>query len=99
MVKLSILYRRPANEDTFEARYNQNLALLERMPGIQRRQACVVFGSPGGQSNYYRLLEFYFESAADLDTALRSPEGQTAGSDLMQFARDAELLFAEVFED
>src|SRR5450631_3586323 len=98
MVKLSILYRHPDDEESFEARYNQNLALMEQMPGITRQQACVVFGGPGGKSPYHRLLEFYFETAAALDAALRSPEGQAAGSDLMQFARDAELLFAEVFE-
>jgi uncharacterized protein (TIGR02118 family) len=99
MVKLTILYRQASDETTFEARYNQNLALLEQMPGIRRRQACVVFGSPAGKSPYHRLLEVYFDTAAELDAALRSAQGQTAGADLMQFAPNAELIFAEVFED
>ncbi len=99
MVKLTILYRQPDDENAFEGRYNQNLALLEQMPGIRRRQACVVFGSPAGTSPYHRILEFYFDTSADLDAALRSTQGQAAGADLMQFARNAELIFAEVFED
>ena len=99
MVKLTILYRQPADEVTFETRYNQNLALLEQMPGIRRRQACMVIGGPGGKSPYHRILEFYFDDSEQLDSAMLSPEGRAAGADLMQFARDAELIFADVFED
>jgi uncharacterized protein (TIGR02118 family) len=99
MVKLSILYHHPAHEDEFDARYVNNLALLEKMPGVIRRQACMVLGGPGGTSPYYRILEFYFESFDLLDQALRSPEGTAAGADLMQFARDSELIFSDVFED
>ena len=100
MVKLVILFRQPADEAAFEARYNQNLSLMEKLPAIRRRQACIVFGSPAGKSPYHRILELYFDDLDALDHALRSEEGRAAGSDLMQFAgRDAELIFAEVFED
>ena len=99
MVKLSILYRQPADESAFESRYNQNLALMEQLPGIQRRQACVVLGNPAGRSPYSRMLELYFQNYPALDEALRSPQGQKAGSDLMQFAKDSELIFSEVYED
>lgn len=84
----------------FETNYNTSLALLEKMPGISRRQACLVFGSPSGQSPYYRILEFYFEDSATLDSALRSPEGQMAGTNLMKFAGNAvELIFSDVYEE
>src|SRR2546430_6346548 len=99
MVKLSILYRRPADETTFETHYNQNLALMEKLPGIERRQACIVLGNPAGQSPYSRILELYFADYTSLDQALISPEGRAAGADLMRFAHDAELIFAEVFEE
>ena len=99
MVKLSVLYRRPLDEATFETHYNQNLALMEKLPGIQRRQACVVLGNPAGQSPYSRVLELYFADYTALDHALLSPEGRAAGADLMLFAGDAEVLFAEVYED
>ncbi len=99
MVKLSILFRLPADETQFEQGYNHNLALMEKMPGIRRRQACMVFGSPAGKSPFYRVLELYFDDNTALDQALRSPEGQAAGADLMQFARNAEVVFADVYED
>lgn len=99
MVKLAILYKQPASAPAFELNYNQNLALMERMPGIRRRQACTVFGSPGGPSRFYRILELYFDDNDALDHALRSPEGQAAGADLMRFAPNAELVFADVYED
>lgn len=99
MVKLTILYRQPADEAAFETRYNQNLYLMEQMPGIQRRQACLVLGSPQGKSPFSRILELYFASYDELDRALVSPQGRAAGADLMQFARDAELVFSEVFEE
>lgn len=100
MVKLIILYKQPPNQAEFEARYADNLALLEKMPGIVRRQANMVRGGPAGESPYYRILEFYFESAEALDAAMTSDEGQLAGRKLMQYAADfVELVFTDVFED
>src|SRR5215470_3197682 len=98
MVKLSILYRQVSDESSFETRYNQNLALMEQLPGIRRRQACVVLGNPAGRSPYSRMLELYFDDYPALDEALRSEKGQQAGADLMQFAKESELIFAEVYE-
>jgi uncharacterized protein (TIGR02118 family) len=100
MVKLSILFMHPEDPQTFEERYNYNLALLENMPGIKRRQACMVLGGPGGKSPYYRILEFYFEDFESLDAALLSTEGRKAGADLMTFAaKKVDLVFSEVFEE
>lgn len=100
MVKLSILYLQPEDPQAFEERYNFNLSLMEQLPGIRRRQACVVLGGPGGKSPYYRTLELYFDDFPALDAALLSPQGRAAGQDLMAFAADrAQLVFSEVFED
>jgi uncharacterized protein (TIGR02118 family) len=100
MVKLVILYQQPADPQTFENRYNSNLALLERMEGIRRRQAGMVLGAPTGQPSIYRTLELYFDDFDALDKAMLSEEGRAAGQDLMQFAgHDTQLLFVEVFED
>ncbi len=100
MVKLTLLFRQPQDETSFETRYNENLMLLEKFPGLRRRQACVVLGGPGGKSPYYRILEFYFDDFAALDAAMLSPEGRAAGSDLMQYAGErVELIFSEVFEE
>jgi uncharacterized protein (TIGR02118 family) len=88
------------DEAYFEQHYVQNLALMEQMPGIRRRQANVVLGSPAGKSPYARLLELYFDDFAALDAALTSPQGRAAGRDLLQFAgKEVELIFSEVYEE
>jgi uncharacterized protein (TIGR02118 family) len=100
MVKLTLLFRPPPDLNTFEEGYNHALALLEQMPNIRRRQACLVLGSPGGTAPYYRILEFYFADRAAMDEAMLSESGTAAGQALVGFAgRNVELIFAEVFEE
>lgn len=95
-----ILFRKPAALDTFENRYNDFLALVERMPEITRRQVINVTGSPFGEPAYYRILEVYFDDEARMQAALTSGAGQEAGRELSGFGRGAfELLFADVYEE
>jgi uncharacterized protein (TIGR02118 family) len=100
MVKFMILFRPPADLEAFENSYNDFLALVERMPAIERRQVINVLGSPRGPAPYYRILEVYFESYAVLDSALKSTAGQEAGGQLATLPPGSfELMFAEVFEE
>jgi len=100
MVKLVLLFKQPDDENAFEEGYVDNLALLERLPGIIRRQANMVLGSPYGKSPYYRILELYFNDFDALDAAMTSPEGREAGQDLVRYAGDSvELIFVDVNED
>ena len=100
MVKLTVLYRTPANPAAFEDWYVGNLALMERLPGIIRRQANVVLGSPGGKSPFLRILELYFENFEALDRAMVSLEGRNAGADLVKFmGKNVDMIFSEVFEE
>ena len=100
MVKLSILFRTPMDADAFENRYNDLLALMERLPGITRRQVVNVIGSPTGQSAFQRVLEVYFEDEAHMREALMSPAGQEAGGEIYRFpAGSFEVFFADVYEE
>ena len=100
MVKFVLLFKTPPDENAFEEGYNANLAQLEKMPGIQRRQANMILPGPGGDSTYYRALEFYFENTEALDKAMLSPEGKEAGQSLISYAGDqVELFFMDVFEE
>lgn len=100
MFKFMICFRDPAGSAAFENTYNDFLALIERIPDIQRRQVIHVTGSPLGQPAYYRILEIYFESNEQLQQSLLSPGGQEAGSELRRFpAGSFDVMFAEVYEE
>lgn len=100
MVKFSILFRDPIDPDEFENRYNDLLALLERMPDLIRRQVVSVIGSPQGRSPWFRVFEAYFEDEDRLRAALMSPAGQEAGAELFQFPQGSfETFFAHVYEE
>ena len=99
MVKFSILFRKSADKN-FENIYNDFLALVERMPDVQRRQVNTVLGSPLGEAQYYRILEVYFNDYEQMDASLRSPAGQEAGGELRRLVTGSfEMFFAEVYEE
>jgi uncharacterized protein (TIGR02118 family) len=101
MVKFMILFRKPTDLDAFERRYNEFLALIERMPDIERRQVISILGSPLGEARYYRILEIYFSDTPRMEASLRSKAGQEAGGDLTKrFPKDTfDVIFAEVYEE
>jgi len=100
MVKFMILFLKPTDPGRFEERYNNFLALIERMPSVQRRQVIHILGSPLGDTPVTRILEVYFEDYATLEASLKSPAGQEAGRELNLLPRDEfNMLFAEVYEE
>lgn len=101
MVKFMIIFYQPDSVMKFENMYNDLLALIERMPGIVRRQVVNVLGSPAGAASIYRILEVYFEDETLMRAALMSPRGQEAGAELTtRFPRGSyEMLFAQVYEE
>lgn len=100
MFKFMIVFRKPEDVGQFENTYNDLLALVERMPLIQRRQVVTVTGSPLGASPYYRILEVYFADRRAMSESLLSPQGQEAGGELQKLpAGSFEMLFADVYEE
>ena len=101
MIKFVILFHKPVDHERFETSYNEFLALVERMPNIQRRQVNSVLGSPLGETNLFRALEVYFEDSPQMSEALNSPAGQEAGGDIMRNfpVGSFQFYFAEVYEE
>ena len=100
MFKLMILFRQPADVLRFEDTYNTLLALVERIPGIERRQVVSVIRGSGGSSPYYRVLEAYFATQDVLFSALMTPAGQEAGAELTKLPPGSyEIVFADVYEE
>jgi len=100
MVKFMIMFYTPADSQAFETRYNELLALVERMPDVQRRQVINVLGSPTGEARYHRILEVYYTDYDQLQQSLNSKQGQEAGGDLARFpAKSFDMMFADVYEE
>lgn len=100
MVKFIIVFRHPEDAEVFENVYQDFLGLVERMPHIQRRQVAHITGSPLGSPDAYRILELYFESTQDQQSALLSEIGQEAGQELQRLKRGSyDLYFADVYEE
>ncbi|MCB9449819.1 MAG: hypothetical protein H6672_00175 [Anaerolineaceae bacterium] len=103
MIKFMVLFHKGdlLAQSRFESAYNDFLALIERMPNIERRQVVNVLGSPLGAVPYNRILEIYFKDKATLEASLKSPTGQEAGSELSRRFKPGtyETLFAEVYEE
>jgi uncharacterized protein (TIGR02118 family) len=101
MIKFVIAFRQPQRLELFENAYNDLLALVERMPGIERRQVVNVLASPSGEAPYYRLLELYFSDQAGMSAALRSTAGQEAGAELGRRFEGGtyQSFYAEVYEE
>jgi len=100
MFKFMMIFRQPKDENNFENRYQDLLALVERMPDVKRRQVVHVAGSPQGLSSYYRILEVYFNDKQVMEKSLLSPAGQEAGGELTKFPSGSfEMIFADVYEE
>ena len=100
MIKLMIMFAQPENLEEFENAYNDLLALIERMPDIERRQVISIVGSPQGTPRYYRILEVYYPSMTHMQMSLTTKEGQEAGGELRRFPDGAvDMMFAHVYEE
>lgn len=100
MIKFVVMFKENHENEAFENAYNDFLALVERMPDIQRRQAIHVMGSPQGKPPYQRGLEIYFETETQLRESLMSTAGQEAGNELGRFTENSfDVYFSEVFEE
>jgi uncharacterized protein (TIGR02118 family) len=87
MAQLLVLYHTPADPAAFDSYYHQtHIPLAQKIPGLR---SFVISGSPvqalaGIAPHLIAILTF--DSLAELNAALASPEGQAAAADLSNFA-------------
>jgi uncharacterized protein (TIGR02118 family) len=100
MVKLTALYRKPANPAEFDQYYKDvHTPLVLKMPGLCKLAVAKVKSGIVGESPYYMIVDMYFKDVPALQAALASPEGRATAKDVGNFAKDIiELLVAEVEE-
>ena len=101
MIKLIALYKKPTDVNAFEEHYaNVHIRLVEKIPGLRKTEWTRMLAAPDGAAPYYMMYEMYFDNMAAYQAAMKSPENQAAGQDLLSFAKDiVTLMVAETYED
>ena len=87
-MKVTVLYGSPTSPEAFEKYYGgTHLPLAAKMKGVARIEFTrFVAGPDGAKAPFYRMAELYFTSQAQMEQALKSPEGQATVADLPKFA-------------
>jgi uncharacterized protein (TIGR02118 family) len=96
VVKLSVMYvGQPADPAAFDAYYWQtHLPTVRKWPGIRR--ITVDKGAQGDE--LYQVADLWFDTRADLDAALASPERQVSAADVKRFPEFRGQIKRQVFE-
>jgi uncharacterized protein (TIGR02118 family) len=87
MAQVLVLYNTPADPAAFDRYYHQtHIPLAQKIPGLR---SCVISNGPvqalAGIAPHL-VATLHFDSLADLNAPLASPEGQAAAADLSNFA-------------
>ncbi len=100
MFKLVILIEALENRPLFEAQWPNFLHLAEAMPGLRRETTSRVERVLYGRDHYAQVHELFFDTLAEVEQAMSSPQGQAAGRLLQQMTNGRmTLFFAEHRED
>ena len=87
MAQLLVLYNTPADSAAFDRYYHEtHIPLAKKIPGL--RSYVISDGAAQALAGIapHRVAVLHFDSLADLNAALASPEGQAAAADLPNFA-------------
>jgi uncharacterized protein (TIGR02118 family) len=96
MVKFCVFYYgSPEDPTAFDKYYwNHHLQLVKRWPRIKR--IVLSKGQPG--SELYQMVELYFDSSAEMDAALCSPERAISYEDGQKLPRFVGEIKRQAFE-
>lgn len=88
MAKVVVLYKTPKDKAAFDAYYKStHIPLAYKVPGLKTYEISQGgVGTPAGASDIHLVAILTFESMADLQKGMGSPEGQAAGADVAKFA-------------
>lgn len=97
--KLVVLYGHPSDPEAFDSYYaGTHAAIAKAVPGLRSFTASVgPVGTPAGPADYHRVATLSWDTMADLQAALGSPEGGAAAGDLANFATGGATML--VYED
>jgi uncharacterized protein (TIGR02118 family) len=89
MARLLVLFNQPADPAAFDRYYFEtHVPIAKKIPGL--RSYTVNAGNPmmvAGTFPAHLIAELDFDTMADLQAAMASPEGQAAAADVANFAQ------------
>ena len=96
MVKMSVMYvGQPADPAAFDAYYwKTHLPTVEKWPGIRR--ITIAKGAAGDE--LYQIADLFFDSRADLDAALASPQRKASAADFKLFPEFQGQVKRQIFQ-
>ena len=95
-----IIFPSHIQEPVLDAGWPEFLHAAESMPGLRREASVRVTASLYGTQEIGMVHELYFETLTDLQEAMRSSAGLTAGQIIQQLTQgEMTLLIAEHRED
>lgn len=100
MTRLLVLYNAPTDPAAFDRYYREtHIPIANRIPGL--RSYTINSGPVTALAGTapYLVAELTFDSMADLNAALASPEGKAAADDLPNFATGGVTLLAYDYRD
>lgn len=88
MAKLVVLYNPPKDPQAFADYYaSRHTPLAKKIPGLRALEVSTgPIGTPQGPAPYHLVAILTFDSMADLQAGLASPEGRETAADLANFA-------------
>ena len=98
MAKVIAMYRKPADAGAFDRYYfATHVPIARTIPGLRGYEVTRgAIGTLEGPAPYHLIATLTFDSVADVQAALASPEGQATAADLLNFATaGVELYIAE----
>ncbi|MFZ1801261.1 MAG: EthD family reductase [Chitinophagaceae bacterium] len=88
MIKATVLYGHPTDEEAFEKYYaEKHHPVVLKVKGIVKLEYTKFLPGPDGAvPAYYRMAELYFTTPEEMQSIMASPEAQTMAGDLTNFA-------------
>src|SRR5215475_8054995 len=88
MVRLLVLYDKPADQSAFDLHYRDvHVPLVKELPGLRRYTISRNAVAAGGDGEaFYLVAELDWDDMAALGAAFGSPEGQATTADLALLA-------------
>lgn len=98
--KITVIFDNPADPETFEAGFADQLALAKSIPGVQRVDSAKVFPKEDGSATpAYRLLDLYFPGYEAASTAVTTEQAGAFVAKLQELATGGvRIVFADIEE-